>query len=304
MINMVDKKTSLFIIIVFLLSFVSAGIFYLTIGDLLDPVGFVFAIFYMFIPLLSVLIVEKLIYKENIKDRLFINFKPNKWFVVAWLAPFLMIFLTIVVSLLFPGVSYSPGMEGMFERYSSIMSAEELEEMRASMDALPFHPIWIIIIQGLIAGVTVNAIAGFGEEIGWRGFLVRQFMKMSFIKASLLIGFIWGLWHAPMILMGHNYPNFPVIGVFMMTIWCILLSPLFLYILIKSKSVIAASILHGSMNALAGISIMMVEGGHELIVGIIGLSGFIALIIIIIMMFFYDRYVSKDNIMTKKELVI
>ncbi len=82
-----------------------------------------------------------------------------------------------------------------------------------------------------VAGITIKSVAGFGEELGWRSFLVRQFRDMRFIKASLLTGIAWGFWHAPIILMGHNYPQFPVAGVFMMTMWCVLLSPLFLYII-------------------------------------------------------------------------
>ncbi len=80
--------------------------------------------------------------------------------------------------------------------------------------------------------------------------------------------------------MGHNYPTYPVLGVFMMTAWCILLSPLFLYITIKAKSVIATAIMHGTVNGTAGISIMILEGGNELTVGLTGLAGFIAISLI------------------------
>ena len=36
---------------------------------------------------------------------------------------------------------------------------------------------------------------------------------MGFLKTSVLTGFIWGVWHAPIILQGHNYPQHPVAGV-------------------------------------------------------------------------------------------
>lgn len=155
-------------------------------------------------------------------------------------------------------------------------------------------------MQGLLAGITINAIAGFGEELGWRGFLLKQFKEMSFVKASILIGIIWGLWHAPLILMGHNYPQHPIAGVFMMTLWCILLTPIFLYITIKSKSVIAAAIIHGTLNATFGISIMLIEGGNDLTVGMTGVAGFISLTFTIAVLYLYDRYISKDNILTTK----
>ena len=100
--------------------------------------------------------------------------------------------------------------------------------------------------------------------------------------------------------MGHNYPEHPKIGVIMIIVLCILLTQLFLYITIKSKSVIAASIMHGTMNATAGISIMAVSGGNDLISGIAGLSGFITLTIFLIGLFIYDFFISKDKILLNR----
>ena len=190
-------------------------------------------------------------------------------------------------------------MEGMFDRFENMLAPEQMQEMRESFDKMPFHPFWIVLLQGLLAGITINAIAGFGEELGWRGFLLRQFENNKFMKAALVIGFVWGIWHSPIILMGHNYPTYPVFGVFMMTFWCILLSPLFLYITIKAKSVIAAAIMHGTLNATAGLSIMTLEGGNELIAGSTGLAGFIALTLITVLFFLYDRYITREKIMLK-----
>lgn len=111
------------------------------------------------------------------------------------------------------------------------------------------------------------------------------------------MGAIWGIWHAPIILMGHNYPEHPELGVLMMTIWCILLSPLFNYITIKTKSVIAASLLHGTLNGTAGLSILLIMGGTDLTVGVTGLSGFVALILVIAAIYIYDYKISKEKIM-------
>lgn len=123
---------------------------------------------------------------------------------------------------------------------------------------------------------------------------------MNFFKATIIIGFIWGIWHAPLILMGHNYPQHPQIGVFMMIVLCIFLSALFIYITIKSKSVIAAAIIHGTLNATAGISIMLIDGGNDLTVGMPGLAGFITLTIFLIGLFIYDYFISKDKILINK----
>jgi membrane protease YdiL (CAAX protease family) len=40
-----------------------------------------------------------------------------------------------------------------------------------------------------------------GEEIGWRGFLVPEFAKtQSFPATALITGFIWAIWHYPVLL--------------------------------------------------------------------------------------------------------
>ena len=168
-------------------------------------------------------------------------------------------------------------MAGFFERFKGVLPPERLEAMRRQAEALPVHPFWLGLIQGLIAGITINAIAGFGEELGWRGLLYRELSFLGFWRSSALIGAIWGIWHAPLILQGHNYPQHPVVGAIMMTIWCMLLSPIFNFIRLKAKSVIAASILHGSLNATSGLALVLVKGGSDLTVGVTGASGFIVL---------------------------
>jgi len=155
-----------------------------------------------------------------------------------------------------------------------------MEQAKLQIESLPLHPFWLSIISALVAGITVNAIAGFGEELGWRGLMLREWEGLGFWKCSFLIGFIWGIWHAPLILQGHNYPQHPILGVFLMVIWCMLLSPIFTLITLKSNSVIAASIMHGTINDSAGLSIMLIQGGNELVTGITGFAGMFVLAVI------------------------
>ncbi len=295
-----SNKTAVFLVLTFGISFSAAGLFYLFGGQLNSTGGLILATSYMFIPMVSVLVVEKIIHREDIQKKLFISFNVNIWFLVAWLIAPVIVFGSVAISLLYPGVSYSPGMEGMFDRYKEILTPEELEQMRISIEIMPFHPVLMTLVSGLIAGLTINAVAGFGEELGWRGFLVRQFRDISFMKASLLTGIAWGFWHAPLILMGHNYPQYPVAGVFMMVLFCVLLSPLFLYITIKSGSVIAASVMHGTLNGTAGISLMLLKGGNDLTTGVTGLAGALSIIIVTGAFFIYDNTIRREKIMINK----
>ncbi len=244
-----------------------------------------FAIIYMFFPLLCTIIVQKYIYRQPVMKTYGVNTNINKWLLVSWGLPVLLTFATIGVSLLLPGVSYSSEMTGLTDYLGDYIPGDIMDEM-------PFSPVvmfWLMLAQGIIAGPTINAIAAFGEELGWRGFLLKETAPAGFWKSAIFIGFIWGIWHAPLILMGHNYPGYEVAGVFMMTLWCILLSPMFSYITLKANNVIAAAIMHGSLNAVAGLAIMPLAGSKPLLTGIMGLAGFLVLAVINLVIFFFGR---------------
>ncbi len=280
-------KVFRFIVITFLMSWTLALVFYLTGLNWIGPWGTVLGIVYMFMPLLGVVIVQKTS-GENIFKSLGMRWKINPWWIMAWLLPVVLAAMALGVALLFPGVEYSPGMAGFFERFSHLLSPEEIEQMESQLAEMPLNPFFLTLLQGLFFGITVNAVAGFGEEAGWRGFLQKELEVFGFWKSAFIIGTIWGIWHAPIIMQGHNYPNYLYPGVIMMVIWCILLAPLFGYIRIKSGSVIGPSILHGSLNANFGLSLMYIKGGNELTVGMAGLAGFIVLALVNLIIYLRD----------------
>jgi len=181
----------------------------------------------------------------------------------------------------------------------SLANPERIEEIQNTLSRIPpIVMILIIILQSLIAGLTINALAGFGEELGWRAYMLRHLRHWSFMKVCLLTGSVWGIWHLPLILMGHNYPNYPFLGIIFMTIFCTSLSPIITYLVIKSKSVISASIYHGTINASAGIHLLYLGGGDDSSNGLTGYAGFITIALITFMFYLYDRYITKENIFT------
>jgi len=97
------------------------------------------------------------------------------------------------------------------------------------------------------------------------------------------------VWHAPLIIQGHNYPEHPVLGVFMMVLWCVLLAPPFPYVRLQTGSVIAVSVMPGTLNASAGVALMFLKGGNDLLVGVTGLSGMLALVVVNLGILVFDR---------------
>ena len=302
MANVNLKKVLLFVGLTFLLSYALVILYLALGGSWIMPGSLIVAIAYMFIPMIVAIVVQKFIYKEALKEPLGISWRFNRWWLVAWLLPPAIAFSTSGVSLLLPGVEYSPEMAGLLETFKEFLPPEQLEQLERQVTLFPIHPIWIALVQGLVAGISINAVAGFGEELGWRGFLQKEFSYMGFWKSSALIGFIWGVWHAPLILQGHNYPQHSVAGVFMMTGFCLLLSPIFSYVRLKAKSVITAAVIHGSLNATVGIAIMTVKGGNDLLIGITGLAGFIVLAIVNAGIFAYERVRTRELVVKEYDL--
>lgn len=256
--------------------------------------GFVLTAAYMFIPLLCSLALQLLVYKEPLKDIGF-SFKWTPWYFLA-LIPVVYAFITFGVSLLMPGVTYSPDMSGMIERFAKMMTEEQIKQGMEAFDAIKDYYLLIAAGQAVFFGITINAVFAFGEEAGWRGFLLNSLKDKGFIKLSLITGLVWGIWHAPVVLQGHNYPDHRVAGVFMMILWCMLLSPLFTYVVIKTKSAVSAAFMHGVLNASPGITYAYIKGGNDLTSGYTGAAGMIALVIILAVLFAYDRYFAKEKV--------
>ncbi len=290
------KKTLLFVLLTFFVDW-SLVFLYIALGGTVDSLAIVLlASVYMFVPMIVTIIVQKIIYKQPVAGPMGISFKFNQWFFVAWFLPPIIAFAVMGVSLLMPGITFSPDMSGFIDQMAASLTPDQVSQVKEQLASLPVHPIWLILVLALISGTTINAVLGFGEELGWRGFLQKELSVLGFWKSSALIGFIWGVWHAPLILLGLNYPQNPQLGVLLMTVWTMLLAPLFSYIRLKSRSVIAASIFHGTINAVPGLAVILISGGNELTVGLTGLAGGIVFALADILLFIYDRFITREKI--------
>jgi membrane protease YdiL (CAAX protease family) len=283
------KKIFLFVGLTYLFSYLLAFSYFGLGGTRTMPAMLALSVVYMFIPMAIAMLVQKVVYKEPLKQPCRIHFKPNRWFLVAWLTPLVIALASLGVSLLLPSVEFAPDMAGMFQRFEKAVPPEKLAELRQHAESLPIHPFWLMLVQGLIAGITINAVVGFGEELGWRGLLLRELEGLGFWKTSLLIGVIWGFWHAPLIVHGHNYPEHPWAGIFLMTVFTTLLSPLMVLITQRANSVIAAAIFHGTLNGVAGLPLLVTSGGSDLMAGITGLAGFVVLLTVNVALWLFVR---------------
>jgi len=290
------KKSIRFIVLCCAVSWAIAGVAILLGLRATQKIAYtVFAAVYMLLPAICAVVLQ-LIHKEKPFRNLGVSFRFNRWFLIAGIVPFVYTFITLGINLLFPNISFSSTYEG----FLSNLPAEQAELALRQLSRFP--PFFFFILQvvaALGAGYSINAVFALGEELGWRGYLLKALKNKRLLPVSLLIGTVWGLWHFPLILIGHNYRQHPVAGVGMMIIFCILISPVMIYIVIKSKSIITAAIFHGINNAIGGITALYIVGGNDLINGLYGLAGFSTLLLVNILFYLFDKYITKENIFTK-----
>ena len=293
------KKAIRFSIAVCLFSWAMAAVAHWGFGmDADTPTGLMaFSTVYMFFPMATALVLQA-IDKEKFNHTGLVNFKFSWAWLVAWLLPVLMVFVCILINGLMPGVELKYSAEQLINQYNIPEDQQEL--VREQMGQLPAWLMAVsVVFSGLLAGITVNALFAFGEEYGWRNYLVGALREVKFWKAALFIGIVWGIWHFPLILMGHNYPNEPQWGVLLMVVMCILLGIIELYFVLKTKSMIVAAVIHGTINALAGTVIYFTLGGNDFLNGMPGLAGFITMALAILGIWIYDKYIAKDGIFTQ-----
>lgn len=112
--------------------------------------------------------------------------------------------------------------------------------------------------QNILLAPILGLLIAFGEEYGWRGYLQGELIRMGKVKGIALVGVIWGLWHAPIIMMGHNFPGYPGWGVVAMTLYCIGLAFFLGYAVLKTGSVWLAAFLHALNNSVASFLMVLV----------------------------------------------
>jgi len=131
----------------------------------------------------------------------------------------------------------------------------------------------IMLPLSIILGPLINFIFGLGEEIGWRGFLLPRLMPLGKTNAYIILGILWGLWHAPIIWVGFNYPGHPIGGIAMMCVLCIAFGFFINEMTLHYESSILAAFIHGAVNAQGfGIWMWMFPDANPMLGGGTGLT--------------------------------
>jgi membrane protease YdiL (CAAX protease family) len=187
--------------------------------------------------------------------------------------------------------------------FVTLSGFQQLVDTQVEAAGAPPIPIPIAVLVALqfvtvLLGAFVNVVTALGEELGWRGWLLPKLMPLGAVPALLISGVIWGLWHAPLGLLGYNYPGVPGwLGLTMMVGVSTLFGAIFGWLRLRSESVWPAALAHGSLNAAAGFSLIFAAAGETIDntqATILGWTGWLVPLAVVVVLFTTKRFARRN----------
>jgi membrane protease YdiL (CAAX protease family) len=295
------RKILYFLGLTFAISWTTGLALYVS-GAALDAISSTILVvaFYMWAPAIAALIVQRRTGDVPVREALGLVPGRLRWSAAAWLAPLALLGLTLAVGLALPEVSFTTDYRAFLVDLG--LPADQIEASMDLLERLPVSPIVLFVGQGLVAGLTINAVAALGEELGWRGFLLAELAPLGFWRLSAATGLVWGVWHAPIVLQGHNFPEAPGVGAAVMVLWTLAASPIFTYLTLRARSVLAPTVFHGSFNAVGFLSVVYLEGAGNLWIAPVGMAGIGAALLGVLACVIHDRSIARAPVITSEPL--
>ena len=190
-----------------------------------------FAIPTLYAPALANLL-TRLITKEGFSDmKLHLRLKGHwKYYLAAWLLRPLLSVLSIVL-------------------FNCVYGYWNWAEIRSRMTLAE----GLAVVLSVLGTGPIGAFNTIGEEFGWRAYMNQKMEPLLGTVGTVLAGgILWGVWHAPLTVEGHNfgkdYPGYPYVGILLMSISCILSGAILMWLTRRTDSVYPAAIFHAMNN--------------------------------------------------------
>jgi membrane protease YdiL (CAAX protease family) len=137
-----------------------------------------------------------------------------------------------------------------FSGYAALLPEE-------ARDIVPIGVLVLVQVVSIPIAAVLNGVLAFGEEVGWRGFLLPALRPLGDWPAVLITGVVWGVWHSPIILLGYNFDRPDVFGVLLMIVGATAVGTILGWLRIWSGSVWPAVLGHGALNAAGGLVLLV-----------------------------------------------
>jgi len=162
------------------------------------------------------------------------------------------------------------------------MAKELIVRVTGEQPPMPMALLALLQLLNLPIGIAITAIATTGEEVGWRGWLLPKLLPLGTGWALCVSGAIWGLWHAPAILLGLNYEQRNPLGIMMMAIGCVGAGVLIGWLRIASASLLPCVLTHAALNTFASYQSVLFPPFDQRLVGPLAITGWIVMALLIV----------------------
>lgn len=99
-------------------------------------------------------------------------------------------------------------------------------------------------------GFVVGSLFAVSEEIGWRGYMLPRMKDFPSLSAMLLVGFLHGVWHLPLLMTTDYYHSGPLVIVVPLFLITLTLAGVFYgFLRVWSGSVWPVALAHGAVNS-------------------------------------------------------
>ncbi len=182
-----------------------------------------------------------------------------------------------------------------------------LEQIRAQVEAtgvkLPMSLELLILLQvigAILISPIANSLATFGEEFGWRAYLMPKLLPLGKRPTALIMGVIWGAWHWPVIAMGYEYGfkywGFPWVGMLLFLVFTFAGGTLLMWLTLKGRSIWPAVIGHAAMNGIAALPVAFIAGQPPALLGplVVGIIGMVAYLGFALVLFFHPTALNPE----------
>ncbi|MCL4504899.1 MAG: CPBP family intramembrane metalloprotease [Chloroflexi bacterium] len=232
-----------------------------------------------------------------------------RYWVILWVSPAL---LTIAGAAIFY-VVFPEYFDPNLERTRQLLTTSLQAAGQPATAAASINP-WMIVIaqtiQAILIAPLVNGLFTFGEEFGWRAYLQPKLMPLGGRAAMVVMGIIWGVWHWPLIAMGHNYgvgyAGGPWLGMLAMLWFTLAVGTLLGWATLRSGSVWPAVIGHAAVNGIAALSVLMTQGQPSPLLGPVpvGLIGSVGFAVVALLIFLYPDALRPAKLSQNKADII
>ncbi|WP_285135208.1 CPBP family intramembrane glutamic endopeptidase [Propionibacterium freudenreichii] len=116
--------------------------------------------------------------------------------------------------------------------------------------------------------------------------------------ALVISGAMWGLWHAPLILLGYDFGRRDALGVLLMIVSCVILGTLFGWLRIRSGNIWPSVFGHAALNGTAGFLGLVVAAGESpsvLATSPLGWIGWTLIALVVVVLALTGQFRGKDQ---------